>query len=339
MTMIPLAQIHGVDDLRLDSVAAPQCGPDDVIVNVRECGICGSDLGYIAMGGLTAPGVPMPLGHELWGEVGEVGENVTHVGSGDRVVVQPMSNGNNIGNGGGEGGFSPQLLVRNAASDVGSVLKIPPQLPLAYGALVEPLAVAQHGANRVAATASDNAVIFGAGPIGLCLLQVLAYRGLKNIVVVDLSEHRLRAAQAMGATTIHANDEQLAQKLVDLHGRSDFFGMPMPATNIFFEATGVRSVFESVLNMAGPGSRICLTGVHKEPATVDLVMLLAKEVSIIPAMGYDVEFAEVLEMLSCETFDPSQLISHRYPLSEITAAVDTARDTGQAIKVIIECQS
>ena len=189
-----MPRIHAVDTLYLDQVAAPECGPDDVVVRVRECGICGSDLGYLAMGGITAPGTPMPLGHELWGEVGQVGENVQHVQCGDAVVVQPMSNGNSIGNGGSEGGFTPELLVRNAALDTGGVIKLPSGFAEEFGPLVEPLAVAQHGANRVAATAQDKAVIFGAGPIGLSLLQVLSYRGLSDIAVVDLSQ----AAPAKG---------------------------------------------------------------------------------------------------------------------------------------------
>lgn len=339
MTNIPLAQIHGVNDLRLDSIAAPVCGADDVVVDVHECGICGSDLGYLAMGGLTGPDTPMPLGHELWGEVAAVGGNVTHVAAGDRVVVQPMSNGNNIGNGGGEGGFSPQLLVRNAAADTGSVLKLPASLPQAYGALVEPLAVAQHGANRVAVTAADKAVVFGAGPIGLCMVQVLQFHGLQDIVVVDLSDHRLAAAAAMGAVALRADDRQLEQKLIDRHGRSEFFGMPMSGSSVYFEATGVRSVFETIVRIAGPNSRICLTGVHKEAVTIDLVMLLAKEVSIIPAMGYTHEFDEVLTMLESGHVDPTRIITHHFPLSEIASAFNMARDTSQAIKVIVDCQS
>lgn len=339
MTTIPLAQIHGVNDLRLDLTSAPVCGPDDVVVEVRECGICGSDLGYLAMGGLTGPDTPMPLGHELWGMVSETGANVTHVVAGDRVVVQPMSNGNNIGNGGSEGGFSPYLLVRNAALDPRSTLKVPAQLPQEYGALVEPLSVAQHGANRVIATAGDKAVIFGAGPIGLSMVQVLRYRGLDNIVVVDLSDRRLDAARAMGAVSLRADDAQLAQKLIEHHGTSRFFGMPMPGSTLFFEATGVRSVFEKILALAGPGSRICLTGVHKEAATVDLVMLLAKEVSIIPAMGYDGEFDEVITMLQSGRLDPTVMVTHRFPLSEIKTAFALARDPAQAIKVMIDCQA
>lgn len=339
MTTIPLAQIHGVDDLRIDQIESPSCGPDDLVVQVRECGICGSDLGYLAIGGLTGPDTPMPLGHELWGVVQEIGSNVTHVVPGDRVVVQPMSNGNNIGNGGAEGGFSPYLLVRNAALDSGSTLKIPQELPESYGALVEPLSVAQHGANRVTATPADKAVIFGAGPIGLSMVQVLRYRGLDNIVVVDLSDRRLEAARAMGALPLRADHPELSQKLVGYHGSSNFFGMPMPGSTLFFEATGVRAVFEHIVSIAGPGSRICLTGVHKEAATVDLVMLLAKEVAIIPAMGYDNEFEEVFAMLLSGKINPSVMVSHHFPLSEIQAAFAMARDPQNAIKVMIDCQA
>ena len=72
---IPLVKIHAVNDLRLDSVAYPDCGPDDLILQVKQCGICGSDLGYLAKGGVMGPGEPMALGHELWGLVHEVGAN------------------------------------------------------------------------------------------------------------------------------------------------------------------------------------------------------------------------------------------------------------------------
>jgi threonine dehydrogenase-like Zn-dependent dehydrogenase len=281
----------------------------------------------------------MPLGHELWGLVSEVGDNVTHVVAGDRVVVQPMSNGNNIGNGGAEGGFSPYLLVRNAALDPASTLKVPSQMPEGYGALVEPLSVAQHGANRVAATVDDKVVIFGAGPIGLSMVQVLRYRGLENIVVVDLSDRRLEAAGKMGATPLRADDPHLTQKLVEHHGTSSFFGIPMSGSTLFVEATGVRAVFEKIVSIAGPGSRICLTGVHKEAATVDLVMLLAKEVSIIPAMGYDGEFDEVIDMLQSGKLDPTVMVTHHFPLSDIKAAFALAKDPNKAIKIMIDCQS
>jgi len=338
-TAVPLVRIHGVDDVRLDEVAPPQCAENDVLVRVRECGICGSDLGYVAMGGLTGPDTPMPLGHELWGEVSEVGANVNHVAIGDRVVVQPMCNGNNIGNGGPEGGFSPILKVANAALDPGAVIKLPEVLPSALGALVEPLAVAQHGVNRVSASEADRAVVFGAGPIGLCMLLALRYRGLKDVVVVDLAPQRLELAQRLGGIPLQADDDALADKLIEAHGSRPFFGMPMPASTLYIEATGVRSVFERIVALAGPSSRVCLTGVHKEPATVDLVMLLAKEVSVIPAMGYENEFEEVITMLTSGEVDPSPLVTHRFALTNFPEAFEAARDTAEAVKVIVDCQA
>lgn len=338
MTDIPQLRIHGVDDLRLDRIAPPVCGPDDVVVQVRQCGICGTDLGFLKMGSLRGA-QPMPIGHELWGEVAEVGGNVTHVATGDRVVVHPLANGNNIGNGGTEGGFTPLLLVRGAAQDTGSLIPLADSLPLEYGALVEPLAVGMHGANRVHASPQDKVVIYGAGPIGLSLLTVLAYRGLTDIVVVDLADARLEQAARMGAVPLRADDPALLDKLLELHGNNPFFGMPMPATSVYFEATGVRTVFERIVDSAGPRSRIGLVGVHKEPATVDLVMLLAKEVALVPAMGYEDEFGEVMAMLETGQVDPTAMVTHHFPLTAAQEAFTMARDTSQAIKVMIDCQA
>ena len=336
---IPQVKIHDVNDLRLDSVPYPDCGPDDVIVQVQQCGICGSDLGFLSLGGLFGPGEPMAIGHELWGLVHEVGVNVVHVESGDKVIVQPIANDNLIGNGGGEGGFTPYLLVRNAALDPASTQKLPAGIPLEYGALVEPLAVAQHSANRVAACAADKAVIYGAGPIGIALLQILQYRGLGDVVVVDLSEKRLQLAASLGAHTIRGDSPDLPEQLIEHHGTSEFFGMPLPGSSLYFEVTGIGPVFEKILDIAGPRSRICLTGVHKKPVSLDLMMMLAKEVSVIPALGYENEFNEVLAILESGKFDPTIMISHHFPLSEIHTAFEMARDTENALKVMIDCQA
>ena len=115
------AIIHGPGDLRLDERPEPAPAPADVVVRVHACGICGSDLGYVAAGGLGAPGAGgrMPLGHEIAGVVARVGSAVRDLAPGDHVVVNPMAAGNNIGNGGPEGGLAPLLLVRNAAGTGG----------------------------------------------------------------------------------------------------------------------------------------------------------------------------------------------------------------------------
>ena len=141
MSTIPQVRIHGPDDVRIDRVEPPTPGPRDVVVEVARCGICGSDLSYVAMGGLPGGASPMPIGHELSGVVVEAGALVSHVAVGDRVVVNPEGNQNGIGGVGSEGAFTPLLHVRGAADDPLAVLPLPESLSLEEGAMVEPLSV------------------------------------------------------------------------------------------------------------------------------------------------------------------------------------------------------
>src|SRR5438309_1245367 len=113
--MPQVLNIHGVNDVRLDPVDAPRPGKSDVVVKVKACGICGSDLSYIKIGGIMRqPGGVTPIGHEAAGEVMAVGGSVPGVQVGQRVVINPMNTPSNIGSGGPEGAFTEQLLVKEA---------------------------------------------------------------------------------------------------------------------------------------------------------------------------------------------------------------------------------
>jgi len=191
--------IHEVGDARLDEVDLPDPGSKDVLVDVRACGICGSDLSYIKIGGIARPpGGVTPLGHEAAGEIAYVGEEVEGVSVGERVVINPMMTPSMIGNGGSEGAFTEQLLVRDAR--VGdSLLPIPEDLPYDLAALTEPLAVALHGVNRAEVKPGDKVVVFGCGPIGLGMVLWLLDRGIEDVVALDLSQDRLARARTLGA--------------------------------------------------------------------------------------------------------------------------------------------
>lgn len=330
--------VDGVDSVKLTEVDAPQATSDDVIVKVEQCGICGSDLGYISMGGLLGPGVPMRLGHELSGTVVEAGSNVSHVAVGDRVIVNPVANSNQIGNGGPEGGFTPLLHVRGAAQDEQGVIKLPDTLDFEQGALVEPLAVSMHAVHKASLTAQDRVVVFGAGPIGLGIVLVARYYGVDDIVVVDLSEQRLKTASQLGAAPFKASEGDLPQFLSERWGSRDVMGMPMPAADAFFEATGAGPVFNQIVNMAPVNARVVVVGVHKAPVEFDLVNLLLRELQVSGSMAYPDEFSQVIEMLACGKVDPSPLVSHRYDLSEFPDALAMARDQAQALKVLVACQ-
>ena len=140
--------IHGVDDVRLDPIAAPTPGDSDVVIGVKACGICGSDLTYIKVGGIhRQPGGVTPIGHEAAGEIIALGSQVEGVAIGDRVVVNPMMTPSYVGSGGPEGAFTQQLLVRDARVGA-SLLPIPQDLSYEIAAMAEPLAVGLHGVNR-----------------------------------------------------------------------------------------------------------------------------------------------------------------------------------------------
>ncbi len=328
--------IHAPGEFALDEVQPPQVGPADIVVDVASCGICGSDLGYVAAGGLMGPALqPMPLGHELAGTVSAMGDAVTGIELGQRVVVNPMGGGNLIGNGGTEGGFTPQLLVRNAVLDE-SVFILPDHISFELGALVEPLSVAAHGINQSGAGADSKVLVLGAGPIGLATIAVLKYRGVQNITVLDLSAERLARARELGAgAAVDASQGSIAELVMPSHGSSEWFGMPVLDTDIFIDATGVKSVVEDVLNNMKTGASLVVVGLHKEDIPVSFSNILAREITIKGSMGYPIEFPEVIAMLASGALDLSPMVSHRYPLQQFEQAFTMASNASVAAKVMV----
>ena len=218
-------RVHGPNDIRIDEVAEPTPGPRDAVVRVAACGICGSDLRYVRLGGLAGPmPEPMPLGHELSGVVDSVGREVENFQPGDRVVLNPTAGGNMIGNGGREGGFTPLLLVRDAAAGA-SLFAVPDGLGDDVAALTEPLAVGMNAVDQSEAAAGDKVVVFGAGPIGLAAIATLADRGIDDVIAVDLSPRRLAIASELGArSTLDASEGDPWAQIRALHGEEPLMG-------------------------------------------------------------------------------------------------------------------
>ncbi len=336
MKTMSLVQVHGVDEVRIDAVDVPEIGPDDALIKVAACGICGSDLGYIAQGGITAPGVPMPLGHELSGTIAALGENVRHLAVGQKVTVNPMANGHAIGNGGAEGGFAPLLRVRDAASVAEAILPLPAGMSFDEAALIEPLSVAMHGVHQSGIEAGQSALVMGAGPIGLCTVLVLKYYGVERIVVADKSAMRLQLARQLGAEAVcNVQESDLENCLREAHGEAAVMGMPVPGTDVYIEATGVGSVLELAIGLARTGATIVVVGVHKAPIEFHPLTLLIKELRLLGAMAYPREFPQVIEMLQGGTVDVAPLISHHFELKDFDKALAVAQDPERAAKVMI----
>lgn len=327
--------IHEVNDVRLDRIEPPSPGDSDVVVKVKACGICGSDLSYIKWGGIMrTPGGVTPIGHEAAGEVAHVGKAVKGVAVGQHVVINPMNTPSFIGSGGPEGAFTDEVLVRDAR--VGdSLLPIPTDLPFEIAALSEPLAVALHGVNRAQAKAGDKVVVFGCGPIGLSMVLWLADRGITDVVALDLAPERLERAMALGArAVINPAKENVRERLAALHGTGRVLNREAVGTDAFIDAAGAPSILNDVVRMAKFQSRMVVTAAYMKPVELDLGAMLTTEMTLTTAVGYPTEMPHVVAALPRLRDKVGSLISHRYELAQVIEALKVA-GTPSSAKVMI----
>jgi (R,R)-butanediol dehydrogenase/meso-butanediol dehydrogenase/diacetyl reductase len=337
--MPQVLNIHGVNDVRLDPVAAPRPGKSDVVVKVKACGVCGSDLSYIKIGSIhRKEGGVTPIGHEAAGEVVTVGSDVKGVSVGQRVVINPMMTPSYIGSGGPEGAFTEELLVRDAR--IGdSLLLIPDDLPFEVAALSEPLAVALHGVNRAQAKAGDKVVVFGCGPIGLGMIVWLIDRGVTDVVALDLSPERLERAKALGAReVINPAKEDVRARLTQLHGSARVFSRPAVGTDAFIDAAGAPSILSDVISMAKYQARLVVTAAYMKPVQIDLGAMLTTEMTITTAVGYPTEMPDVIAALPRLLDKVRTLISHRFAFDRVIDALGVA-GTPSSAKVMVQFEA
>lgn len=335
---MPLARVHGPGDVRIDTVPVPACGPGEVLVRIAACGVCGSDLGYIAQGGLG--GVeplrePLPIGHECAGTVVAVGAGVEGIAPGLRVAVNPDHA--YIGGGGPDGAMAPFMRVSGA--QLGSTLfALPDSLDFAEASLAEPLSVGLHALRVARVTAADKVAILGAGPIGLCTLVMLRHLGAQEVAIFDRVEARLDRARALGAgLAINVADESLADALARFHGEGTRFGARFVKTDVFVDCAGSAPALADALAVAQYRARIAVIALHHKPLALDLWRVMANEITISGSIADNraEEFGDAVAMLGKGAQDLAPLISHRFDFAHFREALATAADAAQAAKVVL----
>ncbi|WP_330307837.1 MULTISPECIES: zinc-binding dehydrogenase [unclassified Streptomyces] len=333
----PVGKIDVVD------VERPVPGPKDVLMRIRACGICGTDVTFLHMGGMPSRGaaggelVAVPLGHEPAGEIVEVGAEVTDLKVGDRVVVNPQDAPTGIiGCGGRFGGMSEYLLIENAVAGK-SVAVFPDTVPFDVAALNEPMAVARHAVNRSEAKPSDKVVVFGAGPIGLGATIWLKLRGVEQVVVADVIPERLETALAVGAdAVINSATEDITARLTELHGQAaNALGQPRAGTDIYIDAAGAPAVFNATIAAAQWGAKMVMVAVQKKSDAIDLAGMLRSELTLIASQGYPTEIFEVTQEIAEHHERFAKLISHRVPFAEAERAFELTLTPGAAEKVVV----
>jgi L-iditol 2-dehydrogenase len=329
--------------LGVESIEAPRPGPGEVLLRVRAAGICGTD--YRIFTGERAVEYPLVPGHEFIGEVAALGTGVDRLAVGDRVAVEP-----NWGcgacdlcrDGSGNlclartavgidraGGFAELAALPERACWVAPRALTDDQL-----LLTEPLAVVVRAVARGAPRAGESAAVVGAGTLGLLALQVLRAHGCR-VLVVSRTARRLELARVLGAdgvVALGAGDAVTRDAVAAARALSGRDGV-----DLVVETAGTAAAVEFTLGHVGfvrPGGRVVLTGLPHEPAAVSLFSLVRREIDVRGSMIYQQEFGEALALLARGAIEVAPLLTHRFPLAEIGAALETHRRP-DAIKVAV----
>ncbi len=321
-----VTNIHAPGDVRLDDLPAPECGPDDIVVAMKACGVCGTDVTLLHMGGLPVPGgrCPLPLGHEPAGEVLEVGREVRDITAGMRVTFNPSVDvTNSIGCGADQGALSDRVIIRGARLGL-DVFTLPDEIPYEVAALTEPLAVALHAVNRSGADPAQSAVVFGAGPVGVGIVVWLKLRGVRHVVSVDLSPERLELAKELGADETVLGSDDVIARLREVHGTEHVQGQPVAGTDIWFDAAGSKHVFDTIIRGAKFHADVIIVAVHHAPVQFDLVALLTKELHVTSSLAYPTEFGDVVAEMSANWRRFAPMISDRVPIERVSDAIALA---------------
>lgn len=296
------AVLRGPGRIEVTDVDVPPLGPDDVLVEVELCGICGSDL-HLALEGWGRPG--SWLGHEWTGHIAAVGEAVSRWHPGDAVVGGPVprcgrcrhcqegrpslcADRDTPGTEVERGAFATYKVAHTD-----EVLPLPDGLDPRAAALVEPLAVALHGITRSGIRPGGTALVFGAGPIGALSIAALRAMGVDEVGCVEPAPARQALARAVGATDVRTPDQLTVPSIAEP-------GLVVPdAVDVVLECSGQASAMEAGLAQLVRGGTLVLVGAGIEPPRFDPNRILLNEVVITGAFTYDQGgFPTALELLA-----------------------------------------
>jgi L-iditol 2-dehydrogenase len=311
----------------VDEVARPVPGADEVIVRVRACGICGSDVH--GMDGSTGRRIPpIIMGHEGAGEIVEVGASVKAWGKGDRVTfdstlycgrcwhclrgeVNLCDERRVLGVSCAEfrrdGAFAEYVAIPQRV-----LYRLPDKLSFQQAAMVEAVSVAAHAVGRTPLAADSSAAVLGTGMIGLLVIQVLRAAGCKRVIAIDLDDDRLRLAQKLGATAA------LRADLPDLGGRVSALCEGRGADAVF-EVVGLATTVKAAVECARKGGSVTLVGNAEARVDLPLQAVVTRQITLIGSCSSAGEYPACLELIASGKVNVTDFISAETPLEDAAA--------------------
>jgi L-iditol 2-dehydrogenase len=346
------AVYRGVNDMRVETVPVPKIGVGELLVKVATCGVCGTDLKKIHTGSHSAPRI---FGHEMAGTIVEVGQGVTSYAVGERVMVfhhVPCGDcyycrkqtpaqcplykkvGVTAGFEPSGGGFAEYIRVMDFLVANRGVVRIPDDVPFEQAAFVEPVNTVLKGVKLLNLAADDTVLVIGQGPIGL-MWAALSRRTGARVLTSDLYPERHAIAAKFGLRDpIHAGNENVVERVLQ---ETDSRG-----ADAVVIAVGGNALIQTAMAAVRPGGKVMLFAQTQhgeatfDPGAVcmDEKTLLGSYSSSFPILD---EVTELVFGGYRNGVDLTQLISHRFPLTQAVAAIDVAsHPKADSMKIMIE---
>ncbi|HVR75864.1 MAG TPA: galactitol-1-phosphate 5-dehydrogenase [Planctomycetota bacterium] len=329
--------------LELTEMAAPEVGPDDVLVRVRACGICGSDIhGFDGSTGRRVP--PLVMGHEAAGTVAEVGSSVTGLREGDRVTFDSTVScgechfcrrgqvnlcdrrrvlGVSCGDYRQHGAFAEYVVVPQRI-----IYRLPDSLRFEEAAMIEPVSVVFHALSLTPMTLGCTAVVVGTGMIGLLVVQALRLAGAGRVFAVDVDEGKLELAKSLGA------DEGFNPKEADvpalIAARTEGRG-----ADVAVEAVGASAPIQTAIACLRKGGALTLVGNLTPRIEVPLQSIVTRELKLTGSCGSSGEYPACIEMMARGDIKVAPLISRTAPLEEGAAWFERLYGREQGLMKVI----
>ncbi|MCC7144955.1 MAG: NAD(P)-dependent alcohol dehydrogenase [Phycisphaeraceae bacterium] len=306
-------------------------GPRDVKIKLHTVGICGSDVHYYQHGriGPFVVKAPMVLGHEAAGSIVEVGRDVKHLKAGDRVCMEPgIPDPNSQAARLGMYNLDPAVrfwatppihgvLRPTVVHPADFTFKLPDNVSFAEGAMVEPLAVGMHAANKAEIKPGDLAVVMGAGPIGMVTALAALAGGCSRVIMSDVVQPKLDLAAKLGPITpVNVAKEKLTDVVKQL---TNGWG-----ADLVFECSGSPKVAPTVFDPLRPGGRVVWVGMPVEPVLFDVVAAQVKEATVATIFRYAHVYPRALALMGSGKIDVKPLITDKFSFADSKKAFDFA---------------
>ena len=338
------AVVKSNSNIEIKNIEKPPVGPGDMLVKMRACGICGSDVEKV-FGKYGQPS--MRLGHEPAGIITQVGSEISNFSVGDRVFTHhhvacysddchECSHGNetlckryyesNLE----PCGLADEYVVPEWNVNHGGVLNIPANMSFEEAAMIEPLACCIRAWNKFKHQKNDSVAILGVGPTGIMHVLLAKLYGLGKVFCLDLNDFRLDFAKKFETVTIHSGNTNAMEQI-----KSETANQ---GVDVVIVSTSSLDALKDAVHFVRKGGTIVMFGVPSKGANVDLDMseVYSKGITIVNSYAAsDVDTTHALDLISNKQIDVSQLITHKYNLQECQQAFAHAKSGDNAMKIII----